>query len=227
LCRVRGVSLDLREGLLHEIQHWVQDKTDRASTFYDARDVNYSPATQQMIAVSETAGAKRAREARKILDNVKELTSNAIRQEKEELAKKILFNRDMTNEQKVNGIRSYLENNAIALTPKAQAIFDTWADVQREFSAAVTNRNDAIAEENITSYVANLNEAESFRTQFDRDLAQEELDARGNPEQQMRDEYRSRTGGRLDVPQGDGRVVSRGQSLGMSEEAAARTAGQS
>ena len=225
LVQGKGVSLDLREGLLHEIQHWVQDKTDRASTFYDARDVNYSPATQQMIAVSETAGAKRAREARKILDNVKELTSNAIRQEKEELAKKILFNRDMTNEQKVNGIRSYLENNAIALTPKAQAIFDTWADVQREFSAAVTNRNDAIAEENITSYVANLNEAESFRTQFDRDLAQEELDARGNPEQQMRDEYRSRTGGRLDVPQGDGRVVSRGQSLGMSEEAAARTAG--
>lgn len=224
LVQGKGVSLDLREGLLHEIQHWVQDKTDRASTFYDARDVKYSPATQQMIAVSETAGAKRAREARKILDNVKELTSNAIRQEKEELAKKILFNRDMTNEQKVNGIRSYLESNAIALTPKAQAIFDTWADVQREFSAAVNNRNNAVAEENIASYLANLNEAESFSVQADRDLSQEQLDARGNPEQQMRDQYRSRTGGRLDVPQGDGRVVSRGQALGMSEEAAARTA---
>lgn len=213
------LSTDLREGLLHEVQHWVQDKTNRASSFFDAKDVQYTPETKALIDTSDKAGANRSRLARKILDDVRELTTNATKEEKEALAKRILFNRNLTDEQKVNGIRSFLEDNSIDLTKKGEAAITEWQAAQKEFATAVNARNQAVQGESLSSYLANLNEAESFRTQYDKNVSQEELDLRGNPEEAMRAQHRPQTGGRLDVPTGDGTVVSKGKSLKMAAPA--------
>lgn len=213
-------AADFRSGLMHEIQHYVQDVGGQSGNFYGDSTPRLKEA-KRALKRADTA-SKQAVES--LLANAGRLVEG--RAAKEQVAD-IVLDRDWTDYQKARAIVDVVAEQD-KVSPKLQEFVDDYISTRDAYNAIVEEHN-AAARENHNNYLSNITEREAFFTQNNVDASLAELPT--NPENAMRrQETDIETGidptrGRIDVP---GETLgTAAKASGMTEPAFARWFGDS
>ena len=201
----------VREALLHEIQHYVQDETGGGEQFFNEADI---AGINELDKKVQAEAKKRQVKADAILDNVAALTQNATLEQKRKVSD--IVRAKVDDPQKVVNLREFLTTNAVKVEGRGSQLINDFNTANRAYFDVASEKQALVNE----GYFANINEREAFRTQIDSNKSQAELDARGNPELAMRTQgqeldFPDDSGGHIDVPEGNGSIVARG-SLDMA-----------
>jgi hypothetical protein len=221
-----GTSTKLKEAMMHEIQHYVQDEGGYL------QNEAYSD-TPEIAAVKDTFAKQNAAQktaARTMLDEV----PNAVRDSLDRIGKNemadIMFDRESTDVVKASQLSDLLSEQEVELSGPAATALQKYRDARAARNGSITAYNDALTTAH-DNYLANVTEREAFRTQADTELGEEGVRARGNPEPQMADQSTAsnpRTAGRVDVPETSYaeryREAAGVKSLGMAVQSPERKA---
>lgn len=198
--------------LLHEVQHALQDANGYSNEFYDGK--KFTTANRRLevskAAVDMSAEAFMSNEA-ELVDLMDRPTRNRYEEWKSN-------HPNASDTSRAMAIGEMLDEAGIDTLPNDLEFYRD--DLQKTVYDYYKHRRafDKVADD----YFSNITENEAFLTQDDRQLSQEEINARGNPEDFMRTRDRSgntavdnRIRGRLDVP--NTTLGMAAHSVGMSE----------
>lgn len=196
-----------REILMHEVQHYVQDIDGRNTQFHDNR------ANSKRVS-SERTKLDRAATANELAVDI--LLENAPKQLNGEWNNRVREILDQPNVDKM--VKAAQVYSLIQEMPRVpvwlRPMVEDFAQTREAYNKQVAVFNQSLYKAH-ADYMANIAEREAHFTQYNVDASQRELDFSGNPENEMRIQEQDIfdgtdiTGGRIDVPQGDGTVSAR------------------
>ena len=209
--RTDPYKTSLREALMHEIQHFVQDVGGYAKRFYSGKDRD--PTVVKARAELKKAERSNDLAAATLLTNATRLTPNR----DDKMAVATVVRGEGSDHRKATQLVDLFKD--MEVSPELQAFIDDFNITKQNYNEKATAANVA-AELAFANYQANITEREAFRTQYDVDAPESEIRARGNPEAMMRTQEEmdgvDPTGGRIDVPTVEGTVEARAERLGMA-----------
>lgn len=211
----------LREAIMHEVQHFVQDDGGYLEEeFYQTRPEHEREIMRYRVADRAAEDASRA-----LLDQTRQI-GTALDRTSRARVMDVLFDRDLSDVDKAADIADIIDEAEPELDFEQQLVVDNYRNARQARNEMVPRYNAAMAEAN-NDYVSNITEREAFRTQYDVDRSQFDIDERGSPEPEMREQtslQRPSTAGRIDVPSQQGRLTTTSVPLAMAakQPAAAR-----
>lgn len=188
----------LVEGLMHEIQHYIQDE----GGYLDDEAYLDDPAITKVKEEFAEANNQHKIASRVFLDIVPaEASKQLSASEKRELSD-IIYDRETNDQVKAAQAVSLLDELEVKLDGDAKDALDQFLERRAARRPLVDKYNQALATAH-EDYLSNITEREAFRTQGDLALSEEDVRRRGSPEPQMREQDTAdypATAGRIDVP---------------------------
>jgi hypothetical protein len=172
----------IRQALMHETQHWVQDRSNRSQHFFD---INKLPSEDQKV---KAAFDKAREENDKAIRRVLDLAGPALRDvpaTTKRAAMSVVTDRNLSDHMKASELISYVEDAGGATDPRILAAIDAFEKSLADYRQLQPQVN-AINRQAHTRYERNITEAEAFFTQDTVDVAEGSLPL--NPEQNFRQE---------------------------------------
>lgn len=196
----------MRGTLLHEIQHFLQDRAGLSHQFYDGNDLVAKH--KELLDELEVRTKALDDAASRFLDTAPDYVSRAQRQD---IMRSIMRNPDASDTAKAALVRDYILGLP-SPSPKAMEAVEQYEAARKKYNEFIPQFRESAARVH-ADYLANITEREAHFTQYNKDNPTTGI----NPEPIMREQEadpetgEDPTGGRIDVPIGNGITIPMSQ----------------